>query len=36
MLLATGRVAGLGIACTWHPGHAAAQHVAPHVTALVR
>ena len=31
MLLATGRVAALGLACTWHPGHAAAAHVASHL-----
>jgi arginase len=28
MLVATGRVAGIGIACTWHPGHAAAAQIA--------
>jgi arginase len=28
MLLATGQVAAFGIACSWHPGHAAARHVA--------
>jgi arginase len=33
MLLATGRVAAVGIACTWHPGHDAAAKVAPHLTA---
>jgi arginase len=27
MLLATGRVAAVGIACTWYPGHDAAAHV---------
>jgi arginase len=29
LLLATRRVAAVGIACTWYPGHAAAQAVAP-------
>lgn len=32
-LLATGRVAAVGIACTWHPGHAAADAVDPHLKA---
>jgi arginase len=27
MLVASGRVAGIGVACTWHPGHAAAAHI---------
>jgi arginase len=31
-VLDTGRVAALGIACTWHPGHAAARQVAPHLS----
>jgi arginase len=31
MLLGTGRVAAVGIACTWFPGHAAARLVAPHL-----
>ena len=31
LLLATGRVAALALACTWHPGHAAAQLVASHL-----
>jgi arginase len=35
MLLATGRVAAVGIACTWHPGHNAAAAVAPHLTAAL-
>jgi len=26
-LLGTGRVAAVGIACTWHPGHSAAAHI---------
>jgi arginase len=29
MLLATDRVAAVGIACTWHPGHAAAAAIDP-------
>lgn len=29
MILGTGRVAALGIACTWYPGHATAQRLAP-------
>jgi arginase len=29
MLLATGRVAAVGIACSWHPGHDAAVAIAP-------
>jgi arginase len=29
MLLATGRVAGLTLACTWHPGHGAAARLRP-------
>jgi arginase len=35
LLLATGQVAALGIACTWHPGHAAASHVAAQLTNLL-
>lgn len=35
MLLATGRVAAVGIACTWHPGHAAAAAVDPHLKAAL-
>jgi arginase len=31
MLLGTGRVAAVGIACTWFPGHAVARLVAPHL-----
>jgi arginase len=34
-LLATGRVAAVGIACTWHPNHDAAAHVAPHLEAVL-
>lgn len=30
-VLATGRVAAVGVACTWYPGHAAARRVAPHL-----
>ena len=33
MLLATGRVAAVGIACTWHPGHAAAAAISPDLKA---
>ena len=33
MLLATGRVAAVGIACTWHPGHAAAEAIDLHLKA---
>jgi len=35
MLLATGRVAALGLACTWYPGRAAATHVASHLAPLL-
>jgi len=31
MLLATGRVAAVGMACTWHPGHSAAATIGPHL-----
>ena len=31
MILGTGRVAAVGIACTWYPGHATAQRVAPYL-----
>jgi arginase len=34
-LLTTGRVAAVGIACTWHPGHAAARAVDPHLKAAL-
>jgi arginase len=30
-LMATGRVAAVGIACTWRPGHGAAARLAPHL-----
>ena len=32
MLLASGRVAAIGIACTWHPGHDSAAYVRPRLT----
>jgi arginase len=35
MLLATGRVAAVGIACTWHPGHAAAAAIDPQLKAAL-
>ena len=35
MLLATGRVAAVGIACTWRPGHGAAGAVDPHLGAAL-
>jgi arginase len=35
MLRDSGDVAALGIACTWHPGHAAAQRIAPYLNALL-
>jgi len=31
MILATGRAAAVGIACTWHPGHGAAERIGPHI-----
>jgi hypothetical protein len=31
MLLATGRVAAVGITCTWHPGHSAAARTGPYL-----
>lgn len=34
-LLATGRVAAVGIACTWHPGHDAAAAVDAHLKAAL-
>ena len=33
MLIATGRVAAVGLACTWHPGHGAADWLAPFLEA---
>jgi arginase len=36
MLLGTGRVAAIGIACTWHPGHAdAARIIGPYLEAAL-
>ena len=35
MLIGTSQVAALGIACTWYPGHAAAQHIRPHLDAIL-
>jgi arginase len=35
MLLATGRVAAVGIACTWHPGHGAAAAIDPQLKAAL-
>jgi arginase len=32
-VLGTGRVAAVGIACTWYPGHAAADRIAPYLGA---
>lgn len=34
-LLDTGRVAAVGIGCTWHPGNGAATRVAPHLEAAL-
>src|ERR1035438_5019811 len=34
-LLDSGRVAAVGIACTWHPGHGAAAGVAPYLRAAL-
>jgi arginase len=34
-LLATGRVAAVGIACTWHPGHDAAAAVSDRLEAVL-
>ena len=31
MVVATGRAAAVGIACTWHPGHRAAARIGPHL-----
>jgi arginase len=33
MLMATGRVAAVGLACTWYPGHGAADRLAPYLEA---
>jgi arginase len=35
MLLGTGRVAAVGIACTWHPGHRAADRVSAELLAAL-
>jgi arginase len=35
MLLGTGRVAAIGVACTWRPGHGAAAAVGPHLRAAL-
>ena len=35
MLLGTGRVAALGIACTWYPGRGAAARIGPHLEAVL-
>ena len=34
-LLGTGRVAAVGIACTWHPGHGAAARVEPYLAGVL-
>jgi len=34
-VLGTGRVAAVGIACTWYPGHAAADRIRPYLTAAL-
>ena len=34
-LLGTGRVAALGVACTWYAGHGAAQQVSPHLAGIL-
>ena len=36
VLLATGQVAAVGVSCSWHPGHAAARHVAAQLSAVLR
>ena len=35
LLLGTGRVAAIGVACTWRPGHGAAAAVGPHLRAAL-
>ena len=35
MLLATGQVAAVGLACTWRPGHGAAARIRPHLEAAL-
>ena len=32
-VLGTGRVAAVGIACTWYPGHSAAGRIRPYLAA---
>jgi arginase len=32
LLTATGQVAAVGIACTWHPGHRAASQISPYLS----
>ena len=34
-ILATGRVAAFGLACTWHPGSGAAERVRPYLEAAI-
>jgi arginase len=34
-VLGTGRVAAVGLACTWHPGNDAAARVGPHLAAAI-
>jgi arginase len=34
-LLGTGRVAAIGIACTWYPGHSAAAAIRQHLDAAL-
>jgi hypothetical protein len=35
LLLDSGRVTAVGIACTWHPGHAGAYAVGPQLEAAL-
>lgn len=35
MIISTGRVSALGLACTWYPGHCAAERVRPAVEAAL-
>jgi arginase len=35
MLLGTGQVAAVGVACTWHPGHFAAARISPYLEAAL-
>ena len=35
MLVATGQVAAFGIACSWHPGHDSARHVAAQLSSIL-